>query len=90
MRQTLNKVAIGILVCIYPWGIILIQQVFSCNICISPIEGALSLSLSFVTALSGLSEILQGECRSHPAPDQYCTEDATPGAYTCKNHTIIS
>lgn len=68
----------------------LIQQVFSCNMSISPIEGALSLSLSFATALSGPSEILQGECRSHPAPDRYCTEDETPGAYTCKITELFS
>lgn len=64
---------------------LLTSQVFSCNKGISPIEGALSLSQSFVTVLSGPSEILQGECRSRPAPDRYCTEDETPDAYTCKN-----
>lgn len=56
----------------------------SCNLGISPIEGALSLSQSFATALLSPSEILQGECKSHPAPGQYCTEDETLGACICK------
>lgn len=54
----------------------------NCSVCLSPTEGAPSLSQSFGTVRSGPSKILQAGCNSHPAPVQYCTEDETPDVCT--------
>lgn len=56
----------------------------NCSVCLSPAEGAPSLSRSFGTARSGPSKTLQAGCNSHPAPVQYCTEDETPDVCTLK------
>lgn len=88
-RKTLSQFDAMGPICLYMWDpLCLSQQLFGCNVPNSPIEGAPSLSQSFVTALSGPSGIHQGGCRSHPAPDRCCTEDETPDAYTCQTRLV--
>lgn len=61
-------------------------QHVSCSVCVSPREGAPSLSRSFGTVRSGPSKTLQAGCSSHPAPARCCTEDGTPDICTLKKN----